>query len=179
MLARIGAQAGNMLDAVPMLAGLLVFALGAMTDLVSFRIPNWISLASVALFFAAALIGGMGWAEMGWHVLVGFGALVAGMVFFAAGMIGGGDAKFFAAGALWMGPAYILKYCFVFALIGGGVAALLIVARSPRVAMALNHLPYSAKLLNSKSGLPYGVALGLGAMIVLPMTPMFLQSLPT
>lgn len=166
-----------MLDSVPLFAALIVFALGAMTDLVSFRIPNWISLAAVALFFAAALLGGLGWAQIGWHVLVGFLALLAGMAVFAAGLIGGGDAKFFAAGALWVGPAFILKYCVIFALLGGLVAALLMVIRSKHVAPTLKQLPYVGQLATGTKGLPYGVALGIGAMIVLPATPMFIHSL--
>lgn len=158
------------------MAALLVFALGAGADLVSYRIPNWISLAAVALFVAAALVTGMPLAEIGWHFAIGLGALVVGILLFAIGAIGGGDAKFFAAGALWMGPAFILKYCLIFALIGGAFAVLLLVLRLPAFASRLSAIPFLGQLLKPKAGLPYGVALGIGAMIVIPATPIFVQS---
>jgi prepilin peptidase CpaA len=168
-----------MLDVLPLIAAMVVFALGAMTDIVSYRIPNWISLAAVALYAVTALLGGISLAEIGWHFALGFGALVIGFALFTAGMIGGGDAKFFAAGALWVGPAFFLKYCMVFALIGGALAALLIVLRRPAIARPLARLTLVRPLLNPKAGMPYGVALGLGALIVLPATPLFLTSFHT
>lgn len=168
-----------MLDAVPLIAALLVFAFGAMTDLVSYRIPNWISLAAIGLFAVSAALSGMTLGDFGVHFLVGFAALAVGFALFALGIIGGGDAKFFAAGALWMGPVFILKYCLIFALVGGGFAVLLLVLRLPAIAAALSCIPYSAQLLNPKAGLPYGVALGIGAMIVLPATPIFIHSFHT
>lgn len=165
-----------MLDAVPLIAALLVFAAGGVTDLASYRIPNWISLAAVGLFAAAALLSGMPAAEIGWHFAVGAGALAGGFALFAARVIGGGDAKFFAAGALWVGPAFFLSYCFIFALIGGCLAALLIVMRLPVVARGLAKLPSLRHLIDPKAGLPYGVALGAGALLVLPVTPIFVQA---
>ncbi len=165
-----------MLDVLPLIAALVVFASGAMTDIVSYRIPNWISIAAVALYAVAALLAGVPISEIGWHFALGLGALVMGFALFAAGIIGGGDAKFFAAGALWVGPAFFLKYCMIFALIGGALAALILVLRIPAIAPALSRMPYFRPLLNPKAGLPYGVALGIGALIVLPATPIFLNS---
>jgi len=167
-----------MLDFVVLIACPTLFAIGAMTDLVSYRIPNWVSLALAGAFVVAAAAGGMPLSTFGWHLLVGLGGLVVGFTLFAFNIVGGGDAKLFAAGALWAGPAYIAKYCFAFALAGGAFAvAVLVMRRVPLPAGAVR-IPFVHQLLQPKAGLPYGVALGIGALIVL-FDPLFIQALTT
>jgi prepilin peptidase CpaA len=167
-----------MLDFVVLIACPSLFAIGAMSDLVSYRIPNWISLAIVAAFAVAVLVAGMPLASVGWHLLIGIGALAAGFALFAFNLIGGGDAKLFAAGALWAGPDYFMKYCLAFALVGGAFAlAVLVLRRLPLPAMAAR-LSFLNQLLQPKAGLPYGVALGIGALIFL-FDPHFMQALAT
>src|SRR4051812_30411883 len=80
---------------------LVIFA--GLKDLTSYTIPNWISLALIAAFPLAALAAGLPLAGLGLHAGVGAAALVAAMVMFALGWIGGGDAKLFAAAGLWLG----------------------------------------------------------------------------
>lgn len=167
-----------MLDFVVLIACPSLFAIGAMSDLVSYRIPNWISLAIVAAFAVAVVVAGMPVAAVGWHLLVGIAALAAGFGLFAFNLIGGGDAKLFAAGALWAGPDYIMKYCLAFALAGGAFAlAVILLRRVPLPAMAAR-ISFLNKLLQPKAGLPYGVALAIGALIIL-FDPLFRQGLVT
>ena len=94
----------------------------ALRDVTSYTIPNWISLALAAGFPLAALALGLPLSVIGVNLAVGAAALVAGMVMFSLGWIGGGDAKLFAAAGLWLGwPAvwittamsgpYVLKTC--------------------------------------------------------------------
>ncbi|MBL9010726.1 MAG: prepilin peptidase [Alphaproteobacteria bacterium] len=164
------------LDAVVLVACPALFVAGAVTDLVSFKIPNWIPAALAAAFALAAALAAMPLGEIGWHALVCLAALVIGMGLFAGNLIGGGDAKLLAAAALWMGPHFILLYCMVFALVGGAFAiAILWLRRAPLPAMTAR-LPFLNELLRPKAGLPYGVALGIGALIVLPKTPLFLAA---
>ena len=99
---------------------LLVVA--ALKDLTSYTIPNWISLALIVGFFPAALALGMPWASLGLHVGIGVAALIAGMAMFALGWIGGGDAKVFAATALWLGWPASATFLLVTALAGGVLA---------------------------------------------------------
>src|SRR5690349_11882575 len=98
----------------------------ALKDLTSFTIPNWIPLLLIGAFPIAAVGLGLGWPAAGLHLAIGVAALVAGMAMFAARWIGGGDAKLFAAAALWLGWPAALSYLFMTALAGGGLAALLI-----------------------------------------------------
>ena len=51
----------------------------------------------------------MPWSSIGLHFAVFAATLVAGMVMFALGWIGGGDAKLFAVSGLWIGVGLRLK----------------------------------------------------------------------
>src|ERR1044071_2773983 len=81
-------------------------------DVLTLTIPNWISLVLIALFPIIAVVAGLPLHELGWHVAIGVIALAAGIAAFAVGVVGGGDAKLFAAVALFMGPLAIAPYIF-------------------------------------------------------------------
>ncbi|HEX7944898.1 MAG TPA: prepilin peptidase, partial [Phenylobacterium sp.] len=109
----------------PLLINLLALAFPALVlfaaakDVSSFTIPNWISLALAALFPAAAFAAGVPLATVGLDVAIGAGVLVAGMVMFALRWLGGGDAKLFAASALWLGWPALATFGLTAALTGG------------------------------------------------------------
>ncbi len=166
-----------LLQAIMLIACPVLFAFGAMTDLLSYRIPNWIPVALIALFVPAVFLGGMPFDAAAMHALVFAGALIFGMALFAMNVVGGGDAKFMAAIALWMGPLLILKYAVVFALVGGVFAILLINLRKTPMPALTARVPVLNQLLSPKAGMPYGVALGIGGLIVLPGTFLFMKAL--
>ncbi|MEO8115282.1 MAG: prepilin peptidase, partial [Phenylobacterium sp.] len=122
---------------MPMLQALILLVFPALVitaglrDAVSYTIPNWISLALVAAFPVAALALGLPLPAIGLSLAVGLGALVAAMGMFALRWIGGGDAKLFAASALWLGWPAALSFVLFTALAGGGLALLLIGLRAP------------------------------------------------
>lgn len=166
-----------LLQAIVLVGCPVFFALGAMTDILSYRIPNWIPGALILLFALAAPLAGMPLQTVGMHVLVFIIALLLGMGLFAFNLVGGGDAKLLAAAALWMGPAMIVKYAFAFALVGGAVAlAILVLRRIPMPASA-SRVPVLGPLLQPTAGMPYGVALGIGGLIVLPGTELFMKAM--
>ena len=78
---------------------LMLAAAGAGWDIRSRRIPNWVCLllaiGAIAFVFAAAGGSGLLWSLA--HAAI---ALIIGAALFAFGIIGGGDAKFYAAAAL-------------------------------------------------------------------------------
>ena len=81
----------------------LLLAVAAGWDLASFTIPNFLSLALLALFAVFAVAAHLSLPAIGWHLLAGFAGLFIGFALFALGWIGGGDAKLFAAVTLWLG----------------------------------------------------------------------------
>ncbi len=142
-------------------------------DISTMTIPNWISLALILAFIALVIPAGMTISEIGLHIAIGMAALVAGFLLFAAGFIGGGDAKFLAATSLWIGAELYLHY-FFFATLAGGVLALsLLFLRQFSLPSFLINQEWIARLHHSESGIPYGVALSIGGLFVFFQTPLF------
>jgi prepilin peptidase CpaA len=141
----------------------------ALRDLTSYIIPNWLSLALVAAFLPAALASGLSPQQIGLCAAAGAGGLVAGMVMFALGWIGGGDAKLFAASALWIGWPACLTYAAYTGIAGGVLAVALLSLRS---AMVKPYLPagprWFGRLTEPGEGVPYGVAIAAGALAAFP-----------
>jgi prepilin peptidase CpaA len=141
----------------------------ALEDLTSYTIQNWISLSLAGIFLALALVARMSPGEIGLHLGVGFAALVAGMVMFAFGWIGGGDAKLLAACCLWFGWPDSQTFLIYTALAGGAFALLLLLARDD---LARAFLPirdgWVARLATPGEPAPYGVAIAIGALAAFP-----------
>jgi prepilin peptidase CpaA len=152
---------------------LLVFpalvVVAALKDATSFTIPNWISLALIAAFAPVALISGASLGSIGLCLAAGTGALVLGMGMFAAGWIGGGDAKLFAAASLWLGWPAILPFMMVTALAGGALTLGLLSLRSGWFEPILAGSPGWVRKLGAQGGdIPYGVAIAAGALMAFP-----------
>ena len=103
----------------------VVLVLAAWSDMRRFRIPN-VYPAIIAALFVAAWFSGFAFAAPLWSHGAHFAiALVAGMMLFRFGWFGGGDAKLYAAIALWfaLGQAWLLL------LVTTLVGALIVVVR--------------------------------------------------
>lgn len=150
----------------------LAVIVAAMRDVTSFTIPNWISLAAAALFVPAAWVVGYTPAAFGACALVGFLALLAGMGMFALGWIGGGDAKLFAACALWLGWPAVMPFVFWTALAGGGLAVMLLWSRRLAQPVVAGAPAWLGRLMTPGGDVPYGLAIAAGALIAFPQTLM-------
>ena len=161
----------TLLQAV-LLAGFpAVMIIAALSDVTSFTIPNRLSLGLLAAFLPVVLTFGRPVGEIGLDLGVGALALVAGMAMFAAGWIGGGDAKLFAVAALWLGWPAVARFLVVTAIAGGGLALLLLNARSAFVRSRLAGGPGWLDRLTTPGGdVPYGVAIAAGALIAYPQS---------
>jgi len=141
----------------------------ALTDATSFTIPNWIPAALALAFLPAALAGGAAWATIGLCAAVGIGALVVGMGMFAAGWVGGGDAKLLAACALWLGWSGAPTFLLATGLAGGVLTLTLLALRSGWLEPALAGSPAWIRRLATQGGdIPYGVAIAAGALAAFP-----------
>jgi len=150
------------------IARLLLFpalmAFAAATDLLTMTISNRVSLALVAGFLALALLSGMGFYDILSHVsTVAFAC-------FAMGWVGGGDAKVAAAAALWFGFGHLLNYLVYASLFGGALTLLLLQFRQWPLPYPLAGQPWLLKLHAKESGIPYGIALAIGALVIYPET---------
>lgn len=148
----------------------LLMAYAAASDLLTMTIPNRISLALLGAFGVLAVVGGMSLHAVALHA--GAGALVLCVMFacFAFGWIGGGDAKLAAATALWLGFGPLVDYMVLAAVAGGVLTAAVLFLRWAPVPVQGFGLPWLTRLQESKSGVPYGIALAAAALIVYPQS---------
>jgi len=159
----------NLLQAAFLTLFPVMVIIAALTDATSFTIPNRISAILVVAFFPAALALARPAGEIGADAAVCFVALLAGMGMFAAGWIGGGDAKLLAAASLWLGLPAMPVFLIVTALSGGALAVLLMNARSPWVQPYLSGAPgWLTRLATPGADVPYGVAIATGALAAFP-----------
>jgi prepilin peptidase CpaA len=152
---------------------LLVFPIlvvtAALRDLTSYTIPNWISAALILAFFPVALLHGFTGAQLGLNAAVGAGALVAGMVMFALGWIGGGDAKLFAAVSLWLGWPAVTPFLMVTCIAGGALAVVLLSVRTSVLQPLISTGPaWLSRLATRGENVPYGAAICVGALYAFP-----------
>ncbi len=89
---------------------------------------------------------------------------------FAFGWIGGGDAKLAAATALWLGFDPLMNYLLYASLLGGALTLLILKFRTLPVPAVLHNQDWVMRLHHSKEGVPYGIALAIGALTVYPDT---------
>ena len=155
-----------------MLVGATMIAAAAY-DVMTLTIPNWISLALLALFPVLALVTGLGWHELAVDCGIGAVALVIGVAAFAFGVVGGGDAKLFAAVALYMGPLGIAPYVFDVAIAGGVLAMIFIVLHQPRLEEWTRRSPVLAQIVSRGMAIPYGVAIVAGGLLAFPSSHLF------
>jgi prepilin peptidase CpaA len=154
------------LDVARLLLFPALMAFAAASDLFTMTISNRVSLALAAGFLVLAVASGMAVPDILMHLAAGATVLVAAFACFAFGWIGGGDAKVAAAAALWFGFAHLLDYLLYASLFGGALTLLLLQFRQWPLPYALAGQPWLLKLHAKDSGIPYGIALAIGALVV-------------
>ena len=145
--------------------------LAAVTDLFTLTVPNRIVVALPLLFFLAAPLAGLGVADIGVHAGLALAALALGFALFSLGLVGGGDAKLFAASCLWLGPQAIVPYALYAALIGGALALLLLFWRAQPLPAMLASKGWLVRLHSPNEGMPYGIALAAAGLLAYPHSP--------
>jgi len=139
----------------------------AVTDLVSYRIPNSLVVALLALFVVLAALN---WSSVAWLSHIGAAILVfgAGIFLYALKQMGAGDVKLLAVVALWAG-VFALPALLFFVSICGLLGLLVIVvlrAVAPRMQPDTGAGgPSLPRVLSKGQGIPYAIAIGPGAII--------------
>jgi prepilin peptidase CpaA len=156
------------------LARLMLFpalmAFAASSDLFTMTISNRVSMALAAGFMVLAMASGMGWSDIISHI--GAGAIVLAVAFccFTMGWVGGGDAKVAATAALWFGFPHLMAYLLYASIFGGALTLLLLQFRQWPLPYAFAGQAWLLKLHAKETGIPYGIALAIGALMVYPDT---------
>jgi len=142
----------------------------ALKDVASMTIPNWLTGALALAFLPASFAIGAPIPTIGLHLAIGMAGLAFGVGLFAAGWLGGGDAKLLAAGALWLGWPDTAAFLLWTAIGGGVLAVVLLSARKLAPAFSVRGPAWAGRLLEPKGDVPYGVAIAFGALMVFPQS---------
>jgi len=152
------------------IARLLLFpalmAFAAASDLFTMTISNRVSLALLGGFLGLAVLSGMGLHDILSHAGAGAAVLAVAFACFAFGWIGGGDAKIAAAAALWFGFGHLMNYLLYASLFGGALTVLLLQFRQWPLPYPLAGQAWLTRLHAKETGIPYGIALSIGALMV-------------
>ncbi len=143
----------------------------ALRDATTLTIPNRLTLLTAAAFAPVALLVHLPPPVWGLALAAGAAALTAGMVMFAFGWVGGGDAKLFAACGLWLGVGAAAPFLLWTALAGGALAGGLLLARTAAEWAPGFGPAWARRLLAKGEGIPYGVAIAAGALAAFPHSP--------
>lgn len=146
-------------------------AMAAWLDLLTMKIPNRFVIAFAALFFVAAFAIGMPPQTIAMHIGAGVAMLVVSFLLFIPGWIGGGDAKFFAATAMWLGWQPLLEYALLSSIFGGGLTLLIVVSRAYPLPEFLVRQEWAYRLHHPKTGVPYGIAMAVAGLFMFAETP--------
>ena len=141
-----------------------LMAFAASYDCLALTISNRLCVCIAAGFLPVAIIAGLGVEQILLHAACGLAMLAIGFALYAGKWIGGGDAKLFAAAALWFGWDDIASFAAIVAIAGGILALAVLGLRGVWHRLP----PFAAVRIDPQSELPYGVALAAGALLVYP-----------
>lgn len=158
------------LSTIPLAAFFLLVTIGALYDLTTFTIPNWISIAIAIAFVLFAFAQGASILAVLAHVGIGGVVFIAGALLFFLGMLGGGDVKLLAAAAIWAGPGLVGPLIITTMILGGVFAVMLLLGRLLPENIRNIH-PVIAGCLSDRKRMPYGVAIAAAVWILFLAMP--------
>ena len=148
-------------------------ALAASSDLLTMRISNKLVLFLVASFCVLAIAINLPLQQFAMHVACALVVLAAGFAFFALRWVGGGDAKLAAATTLWLGFGLTLPYLVYAALLGGALTLAILALRRMPLSPIIARYRWLERLHDSKTGVPYGIALAVAGMLTYSNSAIF------
>ncbi|MBI2254470.1 MAG: prepilin peptidase [Proteobacteria bacterium] len=137
-----------------LLLGLLIA--GAVLDIVRFRLPNWLTLATALIALPWLILSVPIWPDFGLHLVAGLIFLAIGVVILRFDLMGGGDVKWLSALAVWTGPSLDFVRFLMLTGFAGGLLAI--------VMLMLGRFRINYGMENGKRHLPYGVAIALAGL---------------
>lgn len=150
------------------IAALGAIAVGMAWDVLRLRIPHGVCLVIVALMpvWGFTVEGGVVWFG---HIAGAIVAFVIGYLMWRLRWIGGGDVKYLAAIALWVGIVDLGFFLVAMSILGAILGIVLLLLRKAFAACAGTERavsPDTPPLLRLGAPVPYGVAIGLAAFLL-------------
>ena len=155
------------IEAVALAVLVAALLAAAISDIRRYVIPNRYPIAIAFAYLAYAVGQPLNQGLMG--LAAGAVAFLLCVALFAAGIFGGGDAKLFAATALWAGPSLAIPFV-MYTVLAGGVLALAWLTPFRRLMPAAPQIQPSAEAAEPRSRFhqptPYGAAIAAGGLYV-------------
>jgi prepilin peptidase CpaA len=145
---------------------------GAFYDVMTLRLSNTYNLFGLIMFFPIAWMAGIPFNNILIHLLVGSGVLLVSFGAFAAGFFGGGDSKFIAVIALWIGYDTLVEFFFLTGIFGGLLALVVLIGGR---FIPVEWQPAFFKAMSKRKVVPYGAAMAIAALLVYQDTAIWIN----
>lgn len=170
-----------MLDDIVAVSVLAVFpaalAAAAMSDFLTMKISNRLSLGLAASFFILAPLAGLPLTDMGFSLGASLVVFAVCFALFAANVMGGGDAKLLTAASLWFGfTPSLATFLVLVAYAGGGVTLLFLLLRARADLVMSIGIPLPVSVVGT-SKIPYGIAIATGGLMAFGASPVAMLAL--
>ncbi|HLP68309.1 MAG TPA: prepilin peptidase [Rhizobium sp.] len=154
--------------ALLLFAGTMAFAgaKDALTMTISNRLVVFLCIAYLVLAPAA----GVDRDAAVMSALAAATALACTIGLFTMGWIGGGDAKLVPVAILWLGHGLALAFVLYASVFGAALTLLILQLRRVSVPAPLASREWFRRMHDEDTGIPYGVALAMAALVLLPQT---------
>lgn len=139
----------------------LVLVCAAISDARSLRISNIFPIILLILFFTLTVWSGS-FADLWRHGVSFLIAISVGALLFSLSFLGGGDAKLFAATALWVTPSQLPAMA-LFVAIAGALLTILIFLSKMFSSKSSSDAKWA--MFARKPVIPYGVAIAVGSIL--------------
>lgn len=158
----------NLAELAPQWAVMLLMvllALAALQDSIQLKISNLI--CGAVLLLGIATVALVGFRLDLWQNFLAFAAaLTLGTMLFSAGKLGGGDVKLLAVTIFWFDLSGALWFLLSVAISGGVLALFILTLRAAGWSDAMRQ---RAVILRRNGGIPYGVAIAVGALLTISL----------
>lgn len=157
---------------------LFLFVLCAVYDFISLKIPNFLVVSIILLFFVTVIVWD-GEIQVWIHIAVAVVMLCIGAALFYFDLVGGGDAKLMAAAVLWAGTDFLARYFFIFGISGLIISLLFLLLRpgleyfALRAQIALKGAKYVPKSLITGTHVPFAVPIAIASVWLSFQLPFF------
>jgi prepilin peptidase CpaA len=141
-------------DLLPLVGFAPILVLAGLSDLRRMRIPNWTSLAAIAIFLVCLPL--IGWPEAGWRIAAAAALFAVGLGAWALRLFGAGDVKLLSALLLLVPSQHLWLFWEVFA---ASLALGLIAVTGLRATGALRQLGWVS--MRAAGCFPMGVSIAL------------------
>ncbi len=157
---------------------LFLFVLCAVYDIITLKIPNFLVVSIILLFFVTVIVWD-GEIQVWIHIAVAVVMLLIGAALFYFDLVGGGDAKLASAAVLWAGTDLLGRYFFIFGVAGLIVSFMFLLLRpgleyfALRAQIALKGAKYVPKSLMSGAHIPFAVPIAVASIWLSFQLPFF------